>query len=53
MTAVEILEHPEWFPSKEDSSKGAFVGCPAGWGCQLANAQSFQSISRWRKKVGY
>ena len=30
MTALEILEHPEWFPDKEDPSKGAFVGCPAG-----------------------
>jgi len=31
MTALEILEHPEWFPFKEDPSKGAFQGCPAGW----------------------
>ena len=44
MTAVEILEHPEWFPSKEDPSKGAFVGCPAGWGCQLANANLFRAF---------
>ena len=26
MTAMQILEHPEWFPYKEDPSKGAFVG---------------------------
>ncbi|MAG00016.1 MAG: ABC transporter substrate-binding protein [Acidiferrobacteraceae bacterium] len=44
MTAVEIMKHPEWFPYAEDSSKGAFVGCPAGWGCQLANAQLFRAF---------
>ena len=49
MTAVEILEHPEWFPYKEDSSKGAFVGCPAGWGCQLANAQLFRAFEMEKK----
>ena len=52
MTAMEILEHPEWFPSKEDPSKGAFVGCPAGWGCQLANANLFRAFEM-EKKDGY
>ena len=45
MTAVEILEHPEWFPDKEDPSKGAFHGCPAGWGCQLVNANLFRAFA--------
>jgi glycine betaine/proline transport system substrate-binding protein len=49
MTAVEILEHPEWFPSKEDPSKGAFVGCPAGWGCQIANASLFRAFEMEKK----
>ena len=49
MTAVEILEHPEWFPYKEDPSKGAFVGCPAGWGCQLANANLFRAFEMEKK----
>ena len=49
MTAMEILEHPEWFPSKEDPSKGAFVGCPAGWGCQLANANLFRAFEMEKK----
>ena len=49
MTAVEILEHPEWFPSKEDPSKGAFVGCPAGWGCQIANANLFRAFEMDKK----
>ena len=49
MTAVEILEHPEWFPDKEDPSKGAFHGCPAGWGCQLANANLFKAFEMEKK----
>ncbi len=49
MTALEILEHPEWFPDKEDPSKGAFVGCPAGWGCQLANANMFVAYEMEKK----
>ena len=49
MTALEILEHPEWFPDKEDPSKGAFVGCPAGWGCQLANANLFVAYEMEKK----
>ena len=49
MTALEILEHPEWVPSKEDPSKGAFVGCPAGWGCQLANANLFKAFDMEKK----
>jgi len=49
MTALEILEHPEWFPFKEDPSKGAFVGCPAGWGCQLANANLFKAFEMEKK----
>ena len=36
-TAEAILARPDLFPAKEDPSRGAFHGCPAGWGCQLAN----------------
>lgn len=43
-TIVKILEHPELFPDAEDPSKGAFIGCPAGWGCQLANANLFRAF---------
>ena len=49
MTAVQILEHPELFPDKEDPSKGAFMGCPAGWGCQLANANLFRAFEMEKK----
>ena len=49
MTAMEILERPELFPDKEDPSKGAFMGCPAGWGCQLANANLFRAFEMEKK----
>lgn len=39
----KLIEHPELFPYAEDKSKGAFVGCPAGWGCQLVNANLFRA----------
>ena len=35
-TALDVINRPDLFPYSEDKSKGAFVGCPAGWGCQLA-----------------
>lgn len=45
ITSVEqLLEHPEFFPYQEDESKGAFLGCPAGWGCQLTNANLFRAF---------
>ena len=48
-TALDILDHPELFPYAEDPSKGAFVGCPAGWGCQLANANLFRAFEMEKK----
>ena len=49
ITALDILDHPELFPYAEDSSKGAFVGCPAGWGCQLANANLYRAFEMEKK----
>ena len=43
-TVLDIIEHPELFPDSEDPSKGAFVGCPAGWGCQQNNASLFRAF---------
>lgn len=40
-TVLDIIERPDLFPDKEDPSKGAFIGCPAGWGCQLVNHNLF------------
>ena len=50
-TVLDILERPDLFPAKEDKSKGAFIGCPAGWGCQLANQSLF--IAFEMKKKGW
>lgn len=43
-TVEKLLSHPEYFPYAEDESKGAFMGCPAGWGCQLVNANLFRAF---------
>ncbi|MCB1336775.1 MAG: ABC transporter substrate-binding protein [Maritimibacter sp.] len=43
-TVEKLLEHPELFPYAEDETKGAFMGCPAGWGCQLVNANLFRAF---------
>lgn len=48
-TVLDILKHPELFPHPEDKSKGAFVGCPAGWGCQLSNANLFRAFEMEKK----
>ncbi len=44
VTALDWIEHPELFPSAEDPNKGAFVGCPAGWGCQHVNINLFEAF---------
>lgn len=50
LTTVEkVLEHPELFPDVEDPELGAFVGCPAGWGCQLNNANLFRAFDMEEK----
>ena len=48
-TALDWIEHPELFPSAEDPSKGAFVGCPAGWGCQQNNISLFEAFDMEEK----
>ena len=51
-TVDDVLARPDLFPYAEDKSKGAFVGCPAGWGCQLVNQNLFRAYEM-EKKVGY
>ena len=48
-TVLDWIEHPELFPSAEDPSKGAFVGCPAGWGCQHNNISLFKAFDMEEK----
>ncbi len=42
-TVEKVIAHPELIPFVEDSSKGAFMGCPAGWGCQKINENQFRA----------
>ena len=48
-TVGDILKRPDLFPYAEDKAKGAFLGCPAGWGCQLANANLFRAFNMKKK----
>jgi len=48
-TVLDILKRPDLFPDKEDPSKGAFIGCPAGWGCQLSNQSLFRAFEMEKK----
>ena len=48
-TVEKVLAHPELFPYAEDPSKGAFMGCPAGWSCQLSNANMFRAFDMAEK----
>ena len=43
-TVQDVIKRPDLFPDKEDASKGAFVTCPAGWACQLVNANLFKAF---------
>ena len=43
-TVDEVLARPDLFPHPEDPSKGGFHTCPAGWGCELANANMFRAF---------
>lgn len=48
-TVVDLLKRPDLFPHPEDPSKGAFVTCPSGWGCQLSNANLFRAFKMEQK----
>jgi glycine betaine/proline transport system substrate-binding protein len=43
-TVLDVIDHPEFFPYNEDPSKGAFISCPAGWGCQQINNNLFTAF---------
>ena len=48
-TALDVINRPDLFPHPEDKTKGAFIGCPAGWGCQLANNNLFRAFEMEKK----
>ena len=48
-TVQDLIKRPDLFPHPEDKSKGAFVTCPAGWACQLTNANLFRAFDMEKK----
>lgn len=48
-SVLDVLERPDLFPDAEDPSKGAFIGCPSGWGCQLTNINLFRAFEMEKK----
>ena len=43
-TVADVLAKPELFPAPEDDSKGGFVTCPSGWGCEINNRNLFNAF---------
>jgi glycine betaine/proline transport system substrate-binding protein len=41
-TLAGVLANPQLFKDPEDPSKGRFLGCPAGWACQINNENMFK-----------
>ncbi|RCS25872.1 ABC transporter substrate-binding protein [Phyllobacterium salinisoli] len=50
-TIPDALKHPELFPAPEDSSKGAVVNGPQGWGGTRVTAQFFKAYGA--EKAGF
>ena len=50
-TLDAVLARPDLFPHFEDPSKGGFVSCPAGAGCQISNANLF--VANKMKEKGW
>lgn len=48
-TVQDIINNPQLFPHPEDPSKGAFVTCPSGWGCQKSNMNLFRAFEMDKK----
>ena len=43
-TLQAVLEKPDLFPDKEEPGMGRFYTCPAGWACQIVNANLLQGL---------
>lgn len=43
-TLADVIARPDLFPHPEDASKGGFVTCPSGWGCQIASNNLFRAF---------
>lgn len=52
-TVDDVLARPELFPNKEEPGKGAFMTCPAGWGCGGVNANLAKASAYNFEKAGF
>ncbi|EAR07935.1 ABC transporter substrate-binding protein [Reinekea blandensis] len=43
-TIEGVLAHPELFPHPEDDDAAMFMGCPAGWNCQISSQNLFRAL---------
>ncbi len=43
-TIEGVKNNAKLFKHPEDPSKSAFIGCPAGWGCQISGANLFKAL---------
>ena len=44
-TIAGVKKHAKLFKHPEDPSKSGFVGCPAGWNCQISSGQLFSGCN--------
>ncbi|MGB1236566.1 MAG: glycine betaine ABC transporter substrate-binding protein [Pseudomonadales bacterium] len=52
-TVDDVLARPDLFVNKEEPGKGAFMGCPAGWGCGIAIANLAKPSAYNFEKAGF
>lgn len=50
-TVQDVLKRPDLFPNPENKKRGAFMGCPSGWGCQINTANLFKAFKA--KEAGF
>ncbi len=43
-TIAGIKKHAKLFKHPEDPAKSAFIGCPAGWNCQISAGNLFKAL---------
>jgi glycine betaine/proline transport system substrate-binding protein len=43
-TIAGIKKHAKLFKHPEDPAKSAFIGCPAGWNCQISTGHLFKAL---------
>jgi len=43
-TIAGVMKNAKMFKHPEDPDKGAFMTCPAGWGCQITNGHLYKAL---------